>query len=118
VALSTTEAEYIAAATTTKEALWLRALLRDLGIKVNTVPLKGDNQSAISLIKHPALNPRSKHIDIRHHAIRERAACGDISISYVPTAEMVADVMTKALDKIKFDKFRSMMGMLAISRKK
>ena len=64
VAVSTTEAEYIAAAQATKEALWLRLLLNDLGVPINTFQIMADNQSALKLLKNPVISSRSKHIDV------------------------------------------------------
>ena len=72
MAVSTTEAEYIAAAQTIEEALWLRGLLGDLGIVVNTFPIMADNQSALKLLKNPVSSNRSKHIDVVYHFARER----------------------------------------------
>ncbi|CAD7077956.1 unnamed protein product [Hermetia illucens] len=72
VTLSTTDAEYVAAAAAAKEAIWLRKLLNDLGClpKTSTV-LRVDNQSAIRLIKNAEFHKRTKHIDIKHHYVRE-----------------------------------------------
>ena len=75
VAISTAEAEYMAAAHAVKEALWLRKLLADFGKAGNTaVQLWGDNQAALKLLKHPIASNRSKHIDVIYHFARERVA--------------------------------------------
>ena len=95
VAASTTEAEYIAAAQATKEALWLRLLLNDLGVPVNTFQIMADNQSALKLLKNPVMSSRSKHIDVVYHFARERVARGDVDFSYISTDEMLADMFTK-----------------------
>jgi hypothetical protein len=111
VAASTTEAEYMSAASATKEALWLRTLMNDLGKKIETVKIFCDNQATISLLKHPVSSARSKHIDVLHHFARERVARKEIEFKYIRTDEMVADVMTKALAENKFEKCRGQMGM-------
>ncbi len=97
VAASTTEAEYIAAAETTKEALWLRVLLRDLGVSISTMKIYADNQSAIKLLKNPVSSLRSKHIDVAYHFARERVARKEIEFQYIKTDEMLADMLTKAV---------------------
>lgn len=112
VAQSTVEAEYMAAASAVKEALWIRKLLHDLGIDhVGAVQLYSDNQGALQLLKHPIASQRSKHIDVMHHFARERVARGEVVFAYCPTGVMVADAMTKPLPESKFVYCRSGMGM-------
>jgi hypothetical protein len=104
VAVSTTEAEYIAAAATVKEALWVRKLLQDLKLDINTITIMADSQSAITLLKNPVLSVRSKHIDVAHHLARERVARKEVDFKFIPTASMVADSLTKPVpaSKAKF----------------
>jgi len=71
VALSTTEAEYIAATEACKEMLWMKNFLLELGVNQDKYVVLCDNQSTIHLAKNPSFHSRSKHIDIRHHWIRE-----------------------------------------------
>ena len=99
VATSTTEAEFIAAATTVKEGLWLRKLLSEIRGFVTPVRLMCDNQSSVKLIKQPTAGQRgrSKHIDVQHHFIRDRYQRGDISVSYVESSKQLADIFTKQL---------------------
>lgn len=111
VAVSTAEAEYMAAAAAVKEALWLKVLLADFAIPVTTVQILCDNQAAISLLKNPVSSQRSKHIDIIYHFARERVARGEISFSYCNTKEMVADCLTKALPELMFEACLRRMGM-------
>jgi hypothetical protein len=114
VAASTTEAEYMAAAAATKEALWLRKLLCDFGINKfqrQPVEMYGDNQAAIKLIKNNINSQRSKHIDTMHHVVRDRYERGEITFTYIPTDRMIADAMTKPLPTEKFQSFRLMMGI-------
>jgi hypothetical protein len=114
VALSTTEAEYMAAAHAAKEALWFRKLLcSDLGLADPSLPVTifTDNQSALKLVKHPVASARSKHIDVLHHFARERMASSEIAFEYIPTNSMVADCLTKALAPIKLSACVKGMGM-------
>ena len=107
VALSTTEAEFIAAAETAKSALWTARLLGELGYRV--IPkLKIDNQSAIKLIQDPQYHKRTKHIDVRYHFIREKHERGDIQVEYVPTDHQEADLLTKPLNKTTFANIKSL----------
>lgn len=97
VAQSTTEAEYIALALATKEALWLRALLDELGFHQYSTRINVDNQSAIRLSKNPEFHKRSKHIDVKFHFVRDVCGRGDIDVKYVESKKQLADVFTKPL---------------------
>lgn len=100
IALSTTEAEYMAMSQCTKEAIWLRQLLADVGfVQQGGTQVLCDNQGAIALAKNPTHHSRTKHIDVQHHFIREQVEDQVIELKYVPTQAMVADVLTKALGK-------------------
>ena len=101
VALSTTEAEYIAACEAIKQVVWYKQLLEDFGynIKYN---LFLDNQSSIRIIKNPEFHKRTKHIDVRYHYIRDMYNSKFFEIYYVPTNENLADFLTKPLVKLKF----------------
>ena len=114
VALSTAEAEYMAAATATKEALWLRILLKDQECQDETVNIKCDNQGAIQLGKNPIASQRSKHIDVRYHFVREHVQSGDVIFKYCATQEMVADILTKPLPRAKFVFCREKMGVMKL----
>ena len=85
VALSTTEAEYIAAKTCCAQILWIKQQLKDFGIKLNETPIRCDNTSAINLTKNPIQYSRSKYIEIRYHFIREYVQNKDIILDYVCT---------------------------------
>jgi hypothetical protein len=103
----------MAAGHAVKEALWLRKLLQDFDISIHTVELFCDNQGAIKLIKHSAASMRTKHIDVLHHFVRERAARGEVQFAYCSTQEMVADSLTKPLPVGKFLYCRDGMGVMA-----
>lgn len=112
VALSTVEAEYMAAANATKEAIWLRVLLEDLGFKqVLATIIHGDNQGCIALSHNPVAHSRAKHIDIRHHFLRERIVTSEIDLRYCSTKDMLADIFTKQLPHDTFERFRSTLGV-------
>lgn len=98
VALSSTEAEYIAASWATKEAIWLQNFGRELDHDMaQPVQLQMDNQSAINLSHSDGYNQRTKHIDVRYHHLRDKVEDGTINISYVSTDENAADILTKAV---------------------
>ena len=97
-AASTMEAEYIAGAEATKDVIWLRNFLDEIGLTQKCpTTLFIDNQAAIRLAGNPSTHARSKHIDIKHHIIRERVEIGDIVLEYVETGKQRADVFTKPL---------------------
>ena len=111
VALSTSEAEYIALCLATQEAVWIKRLLTELRVPVGPVLLMEDNQAAIAIARNPVAHARTKHIDIRFHFVREALQDGAIDIHYCPTSEMLADLLTKSLSKEWFERLRSAMGM-------
>jgi hypothetical protein len=102
VALSTAEAEYVAASTCCDQLLWMRFTLRDIGSTFSKVPLLCDNESAIKLENNPVNHSRTKHIDIRHHFLRYHEAKGDISLSHVSTKKQLADIFTNPLNELRF----------------
>jgi hypothetical protein len=112
VALSSVEAEYMASTQATKEALWWRTFLSELGMPAGTTTvIHSDSQGSIALSKNPEHHARSKHIDIRHHFVREQIMAGTISLQYVPTEDMTADVLTKPLGRDRHSKLIRSMGV-------
>ena len=112
VALSSTEAEYVALCSAAQETVWLRNLLADIGFQQNAPTcVKEDNQGAMCLAKNPKDHNRTKHIDIKFHYTRQLITSKELRLEYVPTGKMVADTMTKGLPKPKFTEFRSVMGI-------
>lgn len=104
IALSTTEAEYIAITHAMKEAIWLRQVF---GVELEPTTLFSDNQSAIALTKDHQYHARTKHIDICFHWIRFVVENGTIHLIYCPTDEQLADTLTKALPSAKVKHFAS-----------
>jgi hypothetical protein len=103
VALSSCEAEYIALVECIKEILWLLQHLKALGISVDSPVVIGiDNQAAIALAKNPVLHEKTKHIDTRHHFIRQVVQKGYIKLQYIKTGDNIADVLTKFTKKTTF----------------
>ena len=103
VALSTMEAEYMALAKATCEVIWLRKLSSELGIPTNSpTTIFIDNQSAMRFAENPVFHGCSKHIDIRHHFVRERLASNEVILNHCASEENVADMFTKPLAKPQF----------------
>ncbi len=113
VALSTCEAEYIATCLAAKEAVWLARLLKDIHYTnaVSPITIGVDNNGAIDTAYNSSTNRRNKHIDLVYHYVRDCTAENKISIVHCDTSEQPADIFTKPLDRIKFQKFRSMQGI-------
>ena len=115
IALSSCEAEYMAASEAAKEALWMRRLLNELGYAgPQQVIIQADNKSAIALAENPMHHGRTKHIEIRYHFIREKVTEGHIKLSFVPTKDEAADGLTKPLTGEAFSKFIKELGLEAI----
>lgn len=118
-ALSTVEAEYIAAATAAKEVIWLRRLFNEMqSHTINKLDrpttMKIDNNGALNLAKNHQISQRTKHIDIKYHFIRQCVSNEEILLEYCPTEKMTADILTKALPTIKFEEFRAELGVLPV----
>ena len=111
VALSTTEAEYIAAAEAGKEMLWLKRFLIELGIKQEDYKIHCDNQSAMDLSKNSMYHSRTKHIDIRYHWIREVIDQQLLKLMKIHTKENPADMLTKVVAQEKLKLCRDIAGI-------
>jgi len=112
VALSTNEAKYIAVGHACAQSIWLKHQLMDYGVKLEKVPLYCDNTSAINLTKNPIQHSKTKHIEIRHHFIRDHIQKVDIEIMFVKTENQLADLFTKPLARDRFNKLRTELGVL------
>ena len=110
MALSTAEAEYMAAADACKEAVWLRRLLSDFGFEQSrpTVIYEDNEACMVLATDEGTLHERSKHIDIRHHFLREKVSSGDVVLVPCTTKEMVADLLTKPLARPEVEKLREL----------
>ena len=111
VALSTTEAEYVAATEACKELLWLKRFLQELGFKQQCYVVLCDNQSAIHLAKNSMFHKRTKHIDVRYHWIRDAIEDGLFELDKVHTDDNGSDMLTKPLAREKLKVCCSIAGM-------
>ena len=112
VALSTSEAEYIAATSVACQAVLLRRLVSYFNLKpVGATKIFCDNISAIAMTKKPAFHSRTKHIDIRYHYIRGLVSTGEITLKSCDTNEQIADIFTKSLPQAKHEFFRGKLGV-------
>ena len=115
VALSTAEAEYISVGSCCAQVLWMKTTLSDFRIKFKKVPLLCDNESAIKLTNNLVQHTSTKHIDVRHHFIRDHQQKGDIYIESVGTEDQLADIFTKPLDEKRFCKLWNELNKLDFS---
>ncbi|GAA0153908.1 transmembrane signal receptor [Lithospermum erythrorhizon] len=117
VSLSTTEAEFIAAAVCTCQAIWMQRILKELGHDgEKCINIKCDNSSTIKLSKNPVMHGMSKHIDVRYHFLRNLTKKGVITLVHCGTVDQVADIMTKTLKTDSFIKLRDALGVCSIDK--
>ncbi|GKD92567.1 hypothetical protein Tco_1372404, partial [Tanacetum coccineum] len=95
--------------------LWMRSQLTDYGLVFNKIPLYCDNKSAITLCCNNVQHPRSKHIDIRHHFIKEQVENGVVELYFVRTEYQLADIFTKPLARERLDFLINQLGMRSMS---
>ena len=101
VVLSTIAAEYVAAGSYCAQVLWMKQTLEDYGLKYDNIPIWCDNTSAINLTKNPIQHSRTKHIEIRHHFIRDHV-----------TSNQITNILTKPLSEDQFCTLRGELGMI------
>ena len=111
IALSSTEAEYMSLSDTCRQLVWIHSLFEELGITLNPIPLCGDNQGSIFLASNLVQEKWIKHIDLCYHYIREVIHEKKIELFFLEGAENPADLFTKNLGHIKFQKFREQLGL-------
>ncbi|GKE79392.1 hypothetical protein Tco_1545512 [Tanacetum coccineum] len=114
VAMSSAEAEYVAAAGCCASILWMKSQLSDYDIYYKMVPVFCDNTNSIAISNNPVLHSRTKHIDIRYHFIRDHILKGDIELHFIPTEYQLADIFIKPLDEPTFTRLNAELGMLNI----
>ena len=112
IALSSTEAEYVAETHAVKEALWLETFINEV-TRINTklLTVMCNNLGAISLAKNNKFHSRTKHIDLRYHFMHEAMEEGKITLKYVPSQENIADIFTKSLAKVRFTELVTKLGL-------
>lgn len=116
-ALSTAEAEYYALSDACKEAVWLRGMLSEIGVPLGGATiLHEDNQAVLAMVKRPVCHSTTKHIDIRHHHVRQRVSDGEVALRYVGTGEQAADILTKPLGRVAFGRMLPLLRMCSPSQ--
>jgi hypothetical protein len=111
VALSLTEAEYMALSDCSHQAVWIKTMIKELGIWLKAVPVYDDNQGSIFTASNPVQESRTKHINIRHHYIHELVGAKKVELMFVPGEMNPANMFTKNLQKVKFLKFQNQLGL-------
>ena len=115
MALLTAEVEYISAGSCCAQLLWMKQTLLDYGVKFDEILLLCDNESAVKIATNPVQHSRTKHIDIRHHFLRDHVNKGDIKIDGIGTDDQLADIFTKPLDESRFCKLRNELNIIDFS---
>ncbi|XP_019089217.1 PREDICTED: uncharacterized protein LOC109128013 [Camelina sativa] len=116
VALSSCEAEFVAVTEAAKQAIWLQEVLSEVtGKPCEKVLILLDNKSAIALTRNPVFHGRSKHIHKRYHFIRECVDNEQVEVEHISGEEQKADILTKALGRIKFKEMRDLLGVQEVS---
>ena len=115
VTLSTTEAEYVAAASCACQCIWLQQILKQIGgTQKKSVKVLCDNSSTIKLAKNQVFHGRSKHIDVRFHFLRNLTKDEVIDMKHCGTSEQLADIMTKPMRLELFERFREALGVKSV----
>jgi hypothetical protein len=114
IALSTAEAEYVSTGICCVQLLWMKQTLLDYGVKFNYIPLLWDNESSMKIATNPVQHKRTKHIDIRHHFLRDHVSKGDIMMEGVRTDNQLVDIFTKPLNETRFCNLRSELNVIDI----
>jgi hypothetical protein len=115
ISLSTAEAEYMAAGSCCTQLLWMKTLLSDYGFSQDTMIINCDNTCAINISKNPVQHSRTKHIGIRHHFLRDLVEFEVVSLSFIPTENQLANILTKPLDGSRFESLRKANGVCDMS---
>ena len=111
VSLSIAEAKYIAAGSSCSQILWMKQMLSEYNVGQDVITLYCDNLSAINISKNPIQHSRTKHIDIRHHFIRDLVEENIVTLEHVTTEGQIADIFTKALDATQFERLGGKLGI-------
>ena len=113
VALSSCEAEYVAASMAVQEYVWLKRLVQEIFYDLKyPVLIRCDNESAIKLAENPVFHARTKHIEVHHHFVREKVLNQEIDLQKIRSEDQVADIFTKALGRAKLEEFRAALGVV------
>jgi len=115
ISLSTAEAEYIVFGSYCTQMIWMKKLLCDYGFTQDTMVIHCDNTSAINISKNLVQHSHTKHIDNRHHFIRDLVESRVVSLSFMPTDNQLADILTKPLNGSRFESLRKAIGVCDMS---
>ncbi|KAJ8456408.1 hypothetical protein ONZ51_g12144 [Trametes cubensis] len=107
VAHSSTEAKYMAISDCSRQVVWIRNLMSEIGYELAPIPIAGDSQGSLFMSSNPVTESRSKHIDIRYHAIREYIENKQVEVFFVDGSDNPADLFTKNLGHVKFTNLRA-----------
>jgi len=111
-AQSTTEAEYVVAAKSANQVVWLRKVMAAVKIaQTGPTNLFCDNKAVIAIVKNPVLHDRTKHFKIKFHVIRQLQQEGEVEVQFCSTEEQVVDIFTKSLSKNRFETLRELLGV-------
>lgn len=113
-AISTTEAEVVAASEAARESVWLKRVLQEFDVLKGTPVLQIDNEAATRLAQNPEFHRRTKHIRIRHFFVRELVLSGDIKVSKVDSEKQLADILTKPLFSTRIEQLCTSMGLVKL----
>ena len=111
IALSSMEAEYMVISDCSRQVIWIKTLIKELGIKIRSIPIYGDNQGSIFIASNAVQESHTKHIDIHYHYICELVVAKEVELQFVPGDMNPADMFTKNLQKIKFTQFQNQLGL-------
>ena len=101
-----------------REAIWLQGLIKSAGVKYKSpTRLLGDNEGSLHLCRKIVFSGRNKHIEVKFNFVKQKIADGQVTVEWIPTDEMIADIMTKPLPRDKFDLFSKGMKLAAIKNK-
>ena len=114
-ALSTAEAEYVSLSACCAQVLWMRTQLTDYGFTFDKIPMYCDSKSAIAISCNPVHHSKTKHIRVRYHFIKEYVENGTVELFFVKTDYQLADLLTKALPKERFDYLVRRIGMRSLT---
>ena len=114
VVLSTAEAEYVAVGSCCSQVLWIKHQLHDYGSTLESIPIHCDNTSATSLSKNLVHHSRTKHIEVRHHFIRDHIKSHEIELKFISNEHQLPDIFTKSLAEDRFSYIRRKLGMCRI----
>ncbi|GKB07885.1 hypothetical protein Tco_0836169 [Tanacetum coccineum] len=106
LAIYTTETEYVSARKACQQAIWMKQALIDYGVRLDDILIMCDNKRAIDLSKNPVQHSRTKHIEIRHHFLRDNVQKGNITIEKVTSEDNIADILAKPLKREPFNYLR------------